>query len=801
MEKIIENIHDEPIDFRDLFVKYFRRWPFFIITVALALFVAFLHNKIKIPVYNVRTTLLISEDENRNDIRNADILSSFELFPITGNFENEIYILKSTPIIKSALSRLNFNTSYYIKHNLGYNDKELYELTPFIVSFDKEQVQPINMEFHIKFINEKQFQIKAKGKDVKLYNFSTNTVVDVVDKIHINKISAFDENIESDFFNFKVLINHIYLTNELRKNRYSFKFNNINDLIYQYQNDIQIEPVMEDVTLAKIFIETNNVNKAKDFLRALTQEYLKRNLDKRNYIATNTVEYIDNQLGRINDSLTFTEKKLEDFQSNHEVMDISLKSTRLYEQLRNFQEQKEQLTLKIKNYQYIYDYFEENKDISDLNIPSSVSIEEPLLSNLVNDLTVLINEKNNLIDNRQEKSPYLKQLNIKIENLKNTIFENIKYSLNTSNLTLNDVNKKISSINYEINKLPSTSRELVNIERKFNINDAIYTYLLQRKAEAEISKASNLPSIEIIEPPEQDGNFPISPKTRLNYLIALIVGLLVPSVFISVSTYFKDHIKNRKEIEKHSRLPILGQIIHNNRSSEDVLLKYPKSASAESFRLIRTNLDFFSKGKENQIILITSCFGAEGKTFSALNIALSFAMFDKKTVLLDFDLRKPRLSENLMQKNGNGISSYLINSTTMDDIIYQELIDNFYFMPAGRTPPNPVELIASENTNKLLTQLRDNFNYIIIDTPPIGLVTDAYLLMKYADNNIIVIREDYTSLREFLNVQRELYSKNLSNVCLLINDVKVKRSRYDYDYYAKKRTGKAIDNPRNNTVL
>ncbi|MBN1789467.1 MAG: polysaccharide biosynthesis tyrosine autokinase [Bacteroidales bacterium] len=783
-EKVIEDPQNNPIDLKDFFIQVKKRWIYYASFLFICITLAVVYNKTSIPTYNVNTTILINDEEATPQIQPGNpVLSSLNPFTINSNFENEIYIFKSTPIIETAIKKLNFQVSYYERNYLGY--KEIYEYSPFIIVFNQEHPQPVGMRFKIEIIDEVVYKISAKGKDVKIYNYATDKVINQVSKISIREDHTFNDSISNENYSFKVVLNKNFNLAEAGNRSYYFVFNNIKNLVHAYSNAIKIEPIKEDVNLAQIKIETPVINKTIEFLQSLTNEYINRSLEKRNFIAINTIDYIDSQLNNINDSLQRTEMKLQNFQASNAVMDISTKTNRLYDQMRELQSQKEQLDLRTRYYDYIKDYFESNQNISELIAPSSMGIDDPLLNNMIQQLIVLNNEKNNLIANNQEKSPYLKQLNIKIDNLKNSIFENVNYVLSTNDLNLTDINSKIGGLNAEINKLPRTSRELTGIERKFNVNDAIYTYLLQRKAESEISRASSLPNLEVIEPPAMDGDKPVSPMSKLNYLVALVLALVLPTAIFGISDYFNDYIKDEKSFERHLRYPLIGKIVHNYHKVDNVLVKFPNSSTSESFRHIRTNLPFFLKGKSNQIILITSSFGGEGKTFVSLNVASSLALYGKKTIMLDFDLRKPRLTEIFSKNDHAGISSYLINDASLDTITIRNVIDNLDFIPAGPIPPNPVELIAMEKTKILFSNLRNLYDYIIVDSPPVGIVTDSFVLMEHSGLNLLVARQDYTSVREYAGVQKELYSKGVRHLCVILNDVQGKHGKYGYGYYTK----------------
>jgi len=784
-EKLIEPAHTNPYDFREIYSQLRKRWIYYLISLLLITGIAFAVNTTSVPIYRVKSTIFINEDQNtpQTQMQPGNLLSGLPLFSTVRSFDNEIVIFKSLPIIESALKSLNYQVTYFERNYLGL--KEIYGYSPFVVVFSQDHPQPVNLLFKVELQDNQSFRITAKGEDIPIYNYSNDKIINQVSKLKIDETRGFDDVIESEYYSFKIIANQNYGLEEGGKKKYFFSFNHMKKLAVDYATAIAVAPVMEELNLAFITLQSPSVNKSVDIINALTQEYVQRSMDKRNFEAVNTIQYIDNQLTNINDSLQNTEQKLQSFQSSNQVMDINLKSTRLYEQLRQLQTQKEQLDMTTKYYDYIRKYFDSDENISDLIAPSSMGIDDPLLNNMIQQLITLNNEKNTLIANNQEKSPYLRQLNIKIDNMKNTISENINYVLSTNDMTLTDINQRIRELNVEINKLPKTSRELIGIERKFNVNDAIYTYLLQRKAESEIAKASSLPNLEVIEPPQQEGDGPVAPKKTLNYIIAFVISLIIPTLFFSVSDYFNDYIRDEKHLERHLRYPMIGRIIHNHHKVDLVMTKFPNSSTSESIRHVRTNLPYFLKGKSHQVIMVSSSFGGEGKTFTALNIALSLALFGKKTLIIDFDMRKPRLTEIFSATGDKGISSLLIEEIQLEEVIKKQVIENLDFIPSGPIPPNPVELIAMENTRMLFSNLETRYDYVIVDSPPIGIVSDGYLLMSYSSLNLLVCRQDYTSMREFLSIQRDLTSKGITNLCVLLNDVTGKHGRYGYGYYTK----------------
>jgi len=333
--------------------------------------------------------------------------------------------------------------------------------------------------------------------------------------------------------------------------------------------------------------------------------------------------------------------------------------------------------------------------------------------------------------------------------------------------------------------MPRTQRELLGIERKFKLNDAIYTFLLQKKAEAQIARASNTPDSEIVDKALIYNVSLIAPHRKVNYILSIIIGLVLPFLIIIVADFLNTKINEVKLVEDITGLPVLGHIHHNKTKSNAIIVDFPKSPIADSFRLVRTNLNFFAKGKKKLVLLITSSISGEGKSFSAINIASVYALFGKKTCLLGFDLRRPGLYKDFGLKNDKGITSYLINDAKIENIIQKTSIENLDLISSGPIPPNPVELIASDKTNELFEELKELYDYIIIDTAPLGVVTDSLLLFQYADVNIFTMRLRFTKKDIFITNLKSLESKEFSNVALLINDVKASDGAYAYSYKSK----------------
>jgi capsular exopolysaccharide synthesis family protein len=330
--------------------------------------------------------------------------------------------------------------------------------------------------------------------------------------------------------------------------------------------------------------------------------------------------------------------------------------------------------------------------------------------------------------------------------------------------------------------MPKTELQLKGIERKFKINDEIYTFLLQKRSEAQIGRASSLPDSEVIDPARIAVAYQIAPKAALNYLIALVLTVLLPSLAIFSYDFLNNKISDPDEVESLVHFPILGKIFHSYRRAKIVVNDHPNSSVTECFRAVRTNFQFFSEGGKKQVLLLTSSSSGEGKTFCSMNLASIFALNGHRTILLEFDLRRPKIHQEFGSSNMIGISSYLIDKATIEDIIIPTHIENLDLISAGPAAPNPAELISSERTAEFIDKLKEMYDYIVIDSAPAGILTETYLLMKIADLTIFIVRINNTIKETLKTTLKNLDANKLSNISVLINDIDISREAFKYGY-------------------
>jgi len=725
------------------------------------------------PVYDVGCVVLIDEEVAGNHPDPShEFMKSFSIFTATNEIQLEILKMKSLDLVGKALESTHAELTYTAEN--GFRSNELYQESPFRVIYSKDHIQPVGLKITLVPLPNNRFRIftEKPGELIHLYNFDKHRTC-ILNTLKIDKVCGYGDTLKTPFYSFSVVLDAEKLAYYAPTTKFSFQFNDLNLLAYTVQKELNIEQLAKDVHAASIKLKTKNVQKGIDFIDALTTAYLQRNMDKKNSLAENTIRYLDKQLGIIEDSLNLTESNLQVFRSSKKVMEIGAKSDQEFKGAGELENQKEELLAKANYYSYVKKTLDGDHDMTSLLVPSSMGINDNVLTGIIDEYLKLNNERNHLIQTKQTRSPVFEDLTLRLQNQRGMLLENINYLISTNNLLLGSVEGRLKKKNDQISELPVTQREMVGIERKYKLNDNSYNYMLQKKAEAEVAKASNIPENDILEPARLLQPKASFPNKILNLAIGFFLGLIFPFAAFGVKNFMDNTVTSEHMVQAVTTLPFIGRIYHRKgRKPVALLIDAPKSAISESIRSIRTNLDHFLLGKNHQAILLTSTLSGEGKSFVSLNLASSFALLGRKTVLVSFDIRKPGNSYPALKLECQlGISSILSGRATIEEALEHTSIANLDFIGAGPVLPNPSELIGSLNTETLMTKLKERYDYVIVDTPPLGLVTDALLLMKFADIKMFVVRSGHTPREQMAVLLREIESKKINQFYWLMNDV------------------------------
>ena len=778
---------------RDLIKYWYIVALSLLITVGGALF----YLKFAAKTYEVQASVLLNiERSNAFGASSDDMMRVNELIEQEKNLQNEVYFLQSSPLIRSVVEEMDLDVSYFLQEDkipreMQFSMKNLYTDAPFIVIPDKEHPQPVDLYFYIKILDEESFAVSAYSGEARIIDLRNENVVVPSTAFHLSGNYRFGEEIDHPQASFRVLLNANYNEDAYQGKDLFFKFNTSNRMTGVFKGGLSVEASVIDATIVNMTLQSDHARKGIDFLNGLINQYIEHNLEEKNHLANKTIEHLDFQLSDISESLGTSEEELQNIRRSSSVMNIDEKAGNIYNQIQNAETQRDEIERRRSYLLQMQEYFASDKDSTGFLAPSAMGLQDPLLSGLIEQLTTLNAERQQIINNNQLRNPRLRTLEISINNMKEAILENLEYSINTVNAELREVNNKIRNLNREFSGLPYTQRRLLGIERKFNLSENVYMSLLEQRIQAQIIKASTLPDCEIIEPPHYASIS--SPKKIVILIGALFVGLLIPTIFILGKKLFTSKVLNKEELRKYTKLNQIGSIPMNSKGMINVITDQPNSITAEAFHTLRSNIIYYLMGKMNQVILVTSTMEGEGKSFSALNIASSLATTNNRTLLLEFDLRQPSdLYSKLGIRGLVGISSYLINKASLDEITISSDVDNLDIILAGQKPPNPIELISSKKTEQLFEELRRKYDYIVIDTPPYGVLTDSFVLMKYADIKIYVARLGYVKKRILLSSIEDIESKGIENIQLLINGESPKQGSYG-KYYTKHKTGLGLN--------
>ena len=773
-----QSTDEQSIDIKQLIYICLSHWYLFVIFVVLALAVGFVINRYKPSVYQTSGTVLIKSDQTFDPTSLMTNLNTGK-----SNVENEMAILRSYSLAERTIKKMNLEVTYSEKGRVA--TVELYKTAPFTVEFDRSVPQAVGLTYEITAFNTEAFSLHGTSEFLTKYDYVLcQTLQSVPQKVDVVTECKQGEWIDNGYNRFRIVLNENYNPEKDNSRKLYFRLNSYPSLVRQLSS-YTVSATSKQSSVVSIVMNGSNPGKIVEFTNMLMNEYVNRGLEKKNLVSENTIRFIDEELTGIQESLGSAASELKEFRTQNDLMNLDMQATQIYNNIQALERERAEMTVNVKIYKRLQDYIKEQiDDPENLAAPSTMGIADPLLNQLVRDLVTLSQTKATQLLTQTEQHPQIVKLNEQIVTTKKTLLETINNLVINADMSLDEINKRIAKAVSETKVLPEKQQQLINYQRNFNFNDETYKYLMQRRAEAQILKASNTPDNEVLDVARLERTVRIAPRTSMNYLIALILGLLIPAVYLFLKDFFNVSISDRKDVEKLTSYPIVGQVAQTSSKDPLVVVNSPKSPIAESFRSIRTNVEFITQGKNQSTILVTGDMQSIGKTFNAINVASIYALYGKKTVLLGFDLRKPKLFKEFGLNNNIGLSSFLSNKEPFDSIIQSTTaIPSLDIITSGPIPPNPAELIASEKCDELFKLLRERYDYIIIDTPPVGLVTDAFLLMKHSDVNLFIVRQGVTNKNIFGTIIKDMESRGLK-MSIVLNGIQTNKG-YGYGYGKK----------------
>jgi len=747
-------IEDSTLDLKKVLGILIRNWYWFAASMVLFIAVAFLWNAFATPIYLVESKILINEEGST--FMDPQMLVSQAFSPNTYKVKKEMQVLGSYSLTSEALQKLDLKANWWFKND--FQTKLIYP-PPYRLEIDSSHYQCNDVFVSITALDPLHVLLSYEEPESE---------VKVVDTVEFGKY------FETLSFRFKVIPN----TKEGIGKQYFFALNKREDLI-DFFNDVELVEEKYSSTITVRF-KDQSPQRAADFLDALSQAFLNRGVKRKNMIALNTIRFIETQLESVTDSLRFSAEKLEAYRRMKGATNLDFQTQKAYEVLDGLEKEKAQSLVFLNYYEYLKSSIAQNLELNRLVVPSSMGIADEVLNKLVLDLMQFYSEKTEITVNSKKENPMLGAIDYKIEELKRTILETIKGLIYTTHNAIKNLDGRISKYQSEVSKIPEKEKELLSFQRQFKLNDEIYTFLLTKRSELQIASASNFPENEVLDGASVLRAKKVSPNKRLTLLMALFFSLAIPFLFIYLRSQIVDRFEDSSQLDKF-KYPIVGELIHSDIPGPFVVNQEHISVFADSYRLLRTNIKFLIGGGESKIVLVTSTFAGEGKSFVSRNIAASFALAGHKTVLMNCDLRKPEKEFFFKNDSLGGLSAYLSKNADFDKLIQSSEVENLSFISSGLVPPNATELIDSPRMLELFGKLKERYEIIVIDSPPIGIVADSYILAQQSDLLLFVVRYNHSRINGVEKILNSISQKEFKKVAIAANDLSA--SYFGYGYY------------------
>lgn len=756
------NNNDDEINIREDLEKYAYHWKWFVLSVFLSILIAFVYLRYAPDKYEVKTTVLIESEENGV----MSELSGFENLGLLGGasavLEDEMELLKSRTLMDKIVQELEGNVFYFSQTDIKRTGLHK-SRTPVKVIFFEKDKQFYNRDtlFTIKVLSNTEFVLKDEdGNETSIHNFGENVQSKIGDfMITPQGKENIEENIEVEV--------------ELKP---------LARVIENLRERILVEPLNEDANVIQLSLVSSVRLKAKELLNTLVDQYNKDAVVFKGMVEKSTKEFIEDRLAIINKDLQLVELGAESFKTKNKLTDIASEASLTLQTKSQVEKSIIDLTTELKLVEYVQEHIQKNSD--DL-IPVNLGLTKEGLTQSTQKYNELLLERNRILQSSSVLNPVIVNLNNQIKNVRYSIAQSLINLKSSLNISLRDIQQEEDRLVSKMAAVPKQEREFRSIQRQQQIIESLYLFLLEKREENAIALAATAPSARIIDRAYATIK-PVAPKKKLVLAGAVFLGLLIPLAILYIRDVFDTKLHTRKDLEGVVKAPILGDIPINDTDEKIVVKEGSRSSTAEAFRLLRTNLDFMLSGVDSSCksLFVTSTISGEGKSFISVNLASALALSGKKVALVGMDLRAPKITEYIGAYKKKGITNYIKDTTVeLEDLkITLKDHDKLDIYSSGIIPPNPAELLMHSRVQEMFEKLREEYDYLVVDTAPVNLVTDTLMISEYADMFVYVARAGFLDKR-FLTTPQSLYKdKRLPNMAMLINGSDYKKG-YGYGAY------------------
>lgn len=767
--------NEKPTDYKAIFFEYLMYWPWFVACLIVCLAGAWCYLRYQAPVYNVNATVLIKQgDKNKAGGQNASLAAMQDLgmLSMANNFDNEVEILQSRTLLKKVVNTLNLNITYKEKRSFGY-PIQLYKDTPVQVWMSPEEADKLPSALQIRLTYTPDGKVQA---DALYYQAGREqTVSKNFDRLPGVLVTPVGSLTLSPKDSTTVKESRIVYATVITPTAAAASC----------KTRLSAEPTSKFTTIVRLNYNDTHIGRGKDFLNTLVALYNSDANDDKNEVASRTAEFIDGRIQIINQELGTTESELASYKQKAGLTDLSSDAQLALQGNAEYEQKRADNATQLRLVQFLKEYIDNPSNQMEV-IPANIGLADNALTKVVEQYNEMLTERKRLLRTSSENNPAVVNLDTSIEATRKNVQASVNSVLKGLEITRNDLESQARKFEGKISNAPTQEKELLSITRQQEIKASLYLMLLQKREENAITLAATANNGRMVEEPLSGG--PVSPNSRTYYLLALILGIGVPVAIIFLRNLLRFKIESRADVEKITDVPVVGDVpMVDTKGNPIVVHENQNELMEEVFRSVRTNIQYMLQ-EGQKVILFTSTSSGEGKSFTAGNLACSFAFMGKKTVIVGLDIRKPGLNKVFqISHKEKGITQYLANPEHTDLLSLCQpstISANLYILPGGTVPPNPTELVARKTLDKAVEILKANFDYVILDTAPIGMVTDTQLIARIADLSVYVCRAGYTHKTHYELINELKKDHKLPNLCTLINciDMNQRKNGYYYGY-------------------
>jgi capsular exopolysaccharide synthesis family protein len=772
---IAERNEAEGLSVKDIFFKYIRFLPVFILSLAVALFGSYTYLRYATPIYRASGTILIKNNQTGNNNQGGDPkLNQLFLNQGAQNIQNEIEVLRSKPLMQRVVDSLNLQISYYAVGKI--KSPNIYKQGPFLLHpFEiRDSSKPFSL--NIKFSNNNQFTVNGE-------------------KSHF----TFGELFRNRFGVFRLDRNPF---SGLGK-EYTVTWKPTDQVAATYASSIIVTP-KPNTGILQISLETTNPLMSSDILNQLMIEYGEQTREEKNKEARQTLKFIDIRLDTLQNEIDDIQRIILSLKRKYNLISPEAQMENYFQNATEAQKGINEQRLQMNVAQMIEDYLV-NKQNQFSTVPTPLTLMDQAVSGFTLQYNTAQLERKRLMEsNVPATNPLVKETEQMIEKLRTNILQAIKNVKASQAATISALQGTGGTAKAELEQLPAQMKELADIQTKLKSKTDLYEFLMGRREETSISLASSTPNSKVIDQ-AYPSPVPVKPNKRAIQLMAMLIGLGLPALVVFMLEIVNDKVTTRFDIEKITTAPLLGEVGHSYADKAMIVTKTNRGMVAEQFRIIRSNLQYFLNKVEKPVILVTSSFSGEGKSFITTNLGAVMALAGKRTIIIEFDIRKPKIFSSLGLAKRPGVTNYIMGKARLDELpVLVPGYDNLYALSCGPVPPNPAEMLLESRVNDLFDHLKENFDVILIDTAPVGMVSDAMTLGRFANASLYIVRQGHTYKKQVHLIDEFYREGKLPKVSIVINDVKVKPGygyygygRYGYGYGYKSNYYEEEDPPQN----